>query len=728
MPSVVVAISTWVVNTFTITTAASLASGAYAAAVATVSSFIYASLKVAAFITLDYALREEVNIPEISMQKDVTSRGTTEPKRIVYGEALVSGPVTYNNAAGGDNEDLYTVIPMAGHEIEDITDMWLDGDVIADADIDWTGTNKVTSGKFNAYTSFYPHFGSVSQTHDTTLAAAFADWTSAHDGKGIAYIMSIFQLVEASQLMWESGAPRNIKALVKGKKDIYDPRLEFAAVGTYGVDPGNAAYQAWTENPVLCLTNYMTDTNLGMSIPTTRFNWEDIATEADYCEETVAIPTASTETRFTCNGVLLTTVSYRQNIIILLSAFNGRMSYHQGKYIIQAGRYIAPTLTITEDWLRGDVVVKTAPPKSNRYNTIRPFIVSPENNYKVTQAPIVSVAAYVSRDNGEGLFREEQLSLTNSSFMAQRIAYKILYQSDEQQTVILPCNYKALQVAIHEQVQVTLDEFSWSSKVFRCVGWKFADLPNEGGIDLILKEDQSSAYDDPVEGDYSTISAAGVVTFNSPGVPTPSSLTATAVEAGIVLNFTLPERSNMWDTIQIYRSNSNSFGAASLIAEVRANTYLDRLDAGETRYYWIYAVFHGTQSTREPSGSTTTATATAGTGLGDAAGTANWSEVVDDDANKPDNNADVTNANTANDTDNVNSIPAANVTNPYPNLIKNPTNRFNNGYWDMQGLWERLEEEDGFGFQIETITTDTDINEIYNNADFISIYEASDNT
>ena len=80
-------------------------------------------------------------------------------------------------------------------------------------------------------------------------------------------------LTDSSQEIWDRLTPRDLKALVKGKKDIYDPRLEVAAGGSAGASPSNTAYQAWSENPALCVANYLTDSKFGLGVVASKIDW-----------------------------------------------------------------------------------------------------------------------------------------------------------------------------------------------------------------------------------------------------------------------------------------------------------------------------------------------------------------------------------------------------------------------------------------------------------------------
>ena len=79
----------------------------------------------------------EVEMPTVDTDasRQRTVRSTTEPQKIIYGEALVSGPISFIGLSGTDNSDLYQTIVLAGHEVTDITDIHMDDVVITDSQI-----------------------------------------------------------------------------------------------------------------------------------------------------------------------------------------------------------------------------------------------------------------------------------------------------------------------------------------------------------------------------------------------------------------------------------------------------------------------------------------------------------------------------------------------------------------------------------------------------------------
>ena len=548
----------------------------------------------------------DLSLPQSDTDKtrQQTVRGTIEPQKLVYGEALVSGPIFFVGVAGTDNDTLYHSIALTGHEVEDIADVYFDNEKILDSQIN--GSGQVTAGTYGPTTedsstficSINRRLGADSQTVDTFLSSAFSSaWTSAHRSRGISTITTKWVMTDSSQELWDRLTPRDIKALVKGKKDIYDPRLDTSA----GANPTNTSYQQWSNNPALCVANYLTDTKFGLSIPVSKIDWDAVETAADACDVSVTVP-GGTQKRFTANGVLFATDTHRANINKLLSAMNGSLVYSNGIYTIRAGIYAAPTESLTEDQLAGPITVRTSVERGDRFNTIRPIFIDPAQNHKSVEAPEVALTAAVARDNNEVLIRDVQLPFTNSSYMAQRIAHKQIQLSDQQVVLNFPTNLSGLRVDVGDRVSVTVAELNYSNKVFRCAGWSFSDT-QDGVVNLTLLEDDSGSYADPTSNEYSTRAPSGTITQGFRGVPDPQNLAATAGLKNIELNWTNPVNTSKFKEIVIYASPNSSWANKVEIGRTMGTQFIhdasnsaDSISAGNTRYYWVRAVAYGTGS------------------------------------------------------------------------------------------------------------------------------------
>ena len=138
MPPIVVPIGKFVLGTL----GATLPSSVFwpvAGSVAFVQGVVGATVILAGVAALNYGIRKigaiDVNFQEPDATRDLTVRSTVAAMKIVYGEAVVSGPVAFAGVAGTNNRDLWTVVALAGHEVSAITNVYFDDVKIVNADI-----------------------------------------------------------------------------------------------------------------------------------------------------------------------------------------------------------------------------------------------------------------------------------------------------------------------------------------------------------------------------------------------------------------------------------------------------------------------------------------------------------------------------------------------------------------------------------------------------------------
>jgi hypothetical protein len=213
-------------------------------------------------------------------------RSPIAARQIIYGETKASGVVVYISTTGTKNEYLHMVIALAGHEVEEI------GDVYFNDELALTGAGSAAQGRFTGYAEIYKKLGSPTQTVETNLQTATSGltngaWTSNHRLRGIAYIY--VRLVWNDQV-WAGGIP-NISAMVKGKK-VYDPRT---------------ATTAYSANAALCLRDYLTDSTYGLGLGSTEVDDTAFTVAANICDEQVEVKPVTIpaiyENRYETNGV-----------------------------------------------------------------------------------------------------------------------------------------------------------------------------------------------------------------------------------------------------------------------------------------------------------------------------------------------------------------------------------------------------------------------------------------
>ncbi len=550
--------------------------------------------------------------------KSVMSRTSTAFRQIVYGAASVSGPIVYNNVSGPDNENLWFVVALAEGQSTDLVSVWLDGNEIPAADIDWspgvggadgTGTGNVTTAKYvgeNSATSarIRYYLGDPDQPVSGALDAAFTDINSTHRGRGVTHVICEFVYVPDTEKVWDGGPPRNIRAVIRGRK-VYDPRLDSTNGGSGPQRYSDPSTWEWSQSPPLCLADYLTQI-MGVD-PATTIDWPSIAAAADVCDATVSVPGGS-QARFTCNGALSLGSTHKQNLDAIASSCSGRLTYAQGKYKFRASVWEAPVLTITEDDLQGGVSVRGGAPESERGNVVRGVFVDPSRQYEVAEFPHVINPVYLAQDNNVVIPQDLNLPMTNDAYMAQRIGYRELEQFQNQILIDLPLKKVGARITAGDVILADLPSYGWGGgKAFRVVEWT---RRSDGSFLIAGREDDSSDYVDPLVGEYKDPGDSSV-TFKDTIVPAPSGLTATPTERGVRLDWSSPA-SRLYDQILIYAAEEGQErDAATLIAQVKDSPYTDVITENfRTKNYWIRARnYLGELSIFAPNTQTTTASA-----------------------------------------------------------------------------------------------------------------------
>ena len=254
------------------------------------------------------AIVAKITAPTLSLSKRAqtktfTVRDPIAPQAFVYGEDMISGPILFSNTAGTINQDLFILIALTGHEVDSVISYRIDDTDIPLSDITGAFHGFVDGGVYAGVAKVTFAFGTDSQTAFADLTSTFSTlFNSAHTGRGWSYMLWDFNIVEGLEDAFKN-QPKNIRGVVRGKI-IYDPRLD---TGGAGDDPDNAAFAAWSDNPALCLADFIRDDKFGMREENDRIDWDMVETAADVCDELVAIPTAATQKRYTCNATFFAT-------------------------------------------------------------------------------------------------------------------------------------------------------------------------------------------------------------------------------------------------------------------------------------------------------------------------------------------------------------------------------------------------------------------------------------
>ena len=365
-----------------------------------------------------------------------------EPIPVIYGERRVGGVrvfVSTKDVSGGDpNEYLYIALAMAEGEVESITDFYIDD-------------TPITDSKYSGLYTVNVHTGSDTQAYDPLLTEANPAWSSDHKLSGVAYL--------AIRLKWDQdvfqGVPE-ITAIVKGRK-VYNPST------------GNTAY---SNNPALCIRDYLTNSRYGKGLPASAIDDTAFIAAANDCEESVTFyENGSTGKIFECNAVLQTDETLFSNIEKMLMGCRGFLPYTQGSYglIIDTSR--SSVFAFDTDTLIDGISIN-GETKESKFNRVVVKFANPELDYQPDQAVWPAAGSseestFLSEDNGTLLVENIELDTITNYYAAKDLARVILKRSRNAIRVGFVATSEALQLSVGDVVTVTHPTPGWVAKPFQ---------------------------------------------------------------------------------------------------------------------------------------------------------------------------------------------------------------------------------------------------------------------
>jgi hypothetical protein len=465
------------------------------------------------------------------------TRAALAPRQIVYGKCRIGGTMVHIETTGTDNYLLHMVVALAGHEIEELTNLRLN-------DINCTTSTSTISGS-TVYTVTNADFRNSENDNKLDGNGALVRYTfqdgsqTAVDGfmnaqlttmgttdkfLGVAYIY-IQMVFDAEKF---GGGQPAVSFLVKGK-NIYDPRTS-----------ANATTDLQRSNPALIIRDYLTNTQYGLKAKASEINDTTnaggIASAANTCDQNVTLADGiTTETRYTANG--FTHFSANGNGVLegLLSSMAGKMSYVNGQFTVFAGASQSPSLTITDDELLSPISVSTNSTSGELYNSVKPIYVDAALNYISTDAEVFQDATLLSNDtpSGESTANyvkqmETQLPFTVTDTMAQRLG-RIALRSQRQTTSLsVLVSLQFMRCQPNDWVYLTNERLSYNQKVFEVLSTNMEVIQDDDvpviATRLELKEIETAVFNFATN-EYTTGQAEGSdVSTGSYAVTAPSNL------------------------------------------------------------------------------------------------------------------------------------------------------------------------------------------------------------
>jgi hypothetical protein len=439
--------------------------------------------------------------------RTVMSRDPIAPRRLIYGQVLVSGTLVFVTTTGIKNEYLHLVLVLAGHECEEIGSIYFDG-----TEIPLDGSGNAT-GTYAGAVRIKKHLGSTSQTADSDLVAeAPTEWTTDHRGRGVAYI---YARLKYDTSLFPNGMP-TITALVKGKK-VLDQR---------------SSTTAWSPNWALCVGDFLNDPTWGKGIAYARIPSADQNEAANISDEDMVLADSSLEKRYTINGVVTSDQDPNSVLLDLVAAGAGTVVDTGGIWTIRAGAYRSPSVTFTDSDLLGAISVQPRLSRQDTFNGVRGVYISPTNQWAAADFPVIKNDTYKAQDGGIRLWRDITLPFTTSAATAQRLAKIMLERGRQQITVSALFGLAAMSVMPADVCAMTRAALGWSAKEYEVAEWGFQTYgPDNGpllGIQQTLRETASGVWD-WANGEETTVDLAANTNLPNPSlVATPTGLSLLA--------------------------------------------------------------------------------------------------------------------------------------------------------------------------------------------------------
>ncbi len=392
----------------------------------------------------------------------VNKSANDAPIPVVYGQRKVGGTRVLMEITGDNNEYLHMVLALSEGEINSFENIYLN-DVLS------------TDSRFDDVLNIYTHTGSDTQVADSNLVANVNEWTANHQLKGTAYL---YLKLKYDQDAYASGLP-TITADIKGTK-VYDSRI---------------AATAWSDNPVLCIRDYLTNTRYGRGIESSQIDDTSFNTAANYCDENVTIGGVS-KARYTCNGVVDTSQGSMDVLKKLLTACRGFLIFSGGKYKLVIDKPETAGFTFSEDNIIGAWSINLGN-KNSQFNRMRANFFNPDRQWQPDIA-LVDSTTLRTQDNGLLLEKTIDLPFTSDIDRAKMITTINLNQSRQQISCEFTATIEGLKAEVGDLVYIKHSTPGWASlnagsgKLFRVLR---ITLQNNDEVRIVAIEYDANAYD-----------------------------------------------------------------------------------------------------------------------------------------------------------------------------------------------------------------------------------------
>jgi len=272
-------------------------------------------------------------------------------------------------------------------------------------------------------------------------------WTRYCSGVGRTAVFLRLQLdrngPNNTSKYFKGGIPQ-FSFLVRGKCDIYDPDTDG---------------RGYTANAALCIADALSSKVWGFGAEYgTEIPYPELVIAKNICAEPVDLANGGTESRYECHGSFELTGSPGDILQNMLTSCGGRLTYNDGKYVIQAAKWVEPIATAYD--LQANAV---SPPPiwkptvsiRDLYNGVKGTFIAPNNLYQSTDFPRYSQD--VKHGYAPGVAWDDAVTYSIGDMVVfSGISYVSLVNDNLDNLPVLPSEFWAL-TAIHGDINVIAD-------------------------------------------------------------------------------------------------------------------------------------------------------------------------------------------------------------------------------------------------------------------------------
>jgi len=316
-----------------------------AAAAAIATTAVNLTISTALSVGVNAAARSQIPGPELAQQ----NRKQAIPDRLsAYGRVRLGGAYMLFEV---DREFFDGVYALHDGMVDGFEQIYLNDDKVTVTGGFVQSGAGLRYGKFSDLVRIDTRRGLPTETRYSQITDT-SIWPAEARGDGIASLMMIAKAGGKELFLRDYPNGRPEPNAVTRAQLCYDPRLGARGTITSDADKLASATWQWTMNPVLQLLDYMTNPETGMGLDFARYFLPRIADwveAANVCDETV-----NGAPRYQSSGSYFHSTPPADVITTFRSTFDGWISQDtNGAFTVQAGKYYAPTVTITDDHIVG---------------------------------------------------------------------------------------------------------------------------------------------------------------------------------------------------------------------------------------------------------------------------------------------------------------------------------------------------------------------------------------